>query len=99
MYLDIGTNIGIQVLNRINYRYLKDSINKSELTLQIRKLFEPTKYPSAPIHPIFNEYFHRNIKDLNSSLPYICAIGIEPNPNHEKTLNSKKFIKKRLKLV
>jgi len=64
VYLDVGTNIGIQ----------------------IRKLFEPTKYESALIHPVFEEYFHRKIEDLNSSLPYICAVGFEPNPNHEKIL-------------
>jgi len=64
VYLDIGTNIGIQ----------------------IRKLYEPKKYDAAPVHDIFNKYFHRNIEDLNSTLPYICAIGIEPNPNHEQKL-------------
>ena len=53
---------------------------------QIRKLYEPKKYDSAPVHDIFNQYFHRNIEDLNSTLPYICAIGIEPNPNHEQKL-------------
>ena len=55
---------------------------------QIRKLYEPKKYKFAPVHDIFNEYFHRNIKDLNSSLPYICTIGIEPNPTHEQELKS-----------
>ena len=58
---------------------------------QIRKLYEPTKYKGAPVHDIFNKYFHRNIKDLNSSLPYICAIGIEPNPTHEQELKSNSY--------
>ena len=57
--------------------------------LQIRKLYEPAKYESALIHPVFLEYFHRNVTELSSSLPYICAIGFEPNPNHEQMLKSK----------
>ena len=57
--------------------------------LQIRKLYEPAKYESALIHPVFLEYFHRNVTELSSSLPYICAIGFEPNPNHEQLLKSK----------
>ena len=60
----------------------------SEKLSQIRKLYEPKKYDAAPVHDIFNKYFHRNIEDLNSTLPYICAIGIEPNPNHEQKLKS-----------
>ena len=59
--------------------------------LQIRKLYEPAKYESALIHPVFLEYFHRNVTELSSSLPYICAIGFEPNPNHEPMLKSKNF--------
>ena len=58
-------------------------------SLQIRKLYEPEKYESALIHPVFLEYFHRNLNELSSSLPYICAIGFEPNPNHEQMLKSK----------
>ena len=64
VYLDVGTNIGIQ----------------------IRKLFEPSLYKNAKIHQVFNKYFNRNVNNLTSSLPYICAVGFEPNPNHENTL-------------
>ena len=40
---------------------------------------------------VFNKYFNRNVNNLNRSLPYICAVGFEPNPNHEKTLKELNF--------
>ena len=58
----------------------------SNVGIQIRKLYEPSKYEGAKIHPVFDKYFHRRIQSLNSSLPYICAVGFEPNPNHENKL-------------
>ena len=58
----------------------------SNVGIQIRKLYEPSKYVGATIHPVFDKYFHRNIQSLNSSLPYICAVGFEPNPHHESKL-------------
>ena len=64
MYLDVGTNTGVQ----------------------IRKLYEPKDYPNAKIHKVFDEYFQRKMDSLSDSLPYICAIGFEPNPNFEKFL-------------
>ena len=101
MYLDIGTNIGIQVCVYLHNLYFNHSIyvfpvkhyasTTSEKLSQICKLYEPKKYDAAPVHDIFNKYFHRNIKDLNSSLPYICAIGIEPNPTHEQELKSNSY--------
>ena len=75
----------------LGFRYVYTYIiytSTSEKLSQIRKLYEPKKYDAAPVHDIFNKYFHRNIEDLNSTLPYICAIGIEPNPNHEQKLKS-----------
>ena len=59
VYLDLGTNIGIQV----------------------RKLYEPKLYPDAKFHEFFEKYFKRG-----SSLPYICTVGFEPNPNHVQAL-------------
>ena len=67
--------------------------------LQIRKLYEPAKYESALIHPVFLEYFHRNVTELSSSLPYICAIGFEPNPNHEPMLKSKISKYTKIKII
>ena len=66
VYLDVGTNIGIQ----------------------IRKLYQPQLYKDAQIHPVFEKYFNRKIDALDASLPYICAVGFEPNPHHEEALKS-----------
>ena len=53
--------------------------------VQIRKLYEPKLYPGAPIHSAFDKYFNRS----ETTLPYICAVGFEPNPKHEEWLQSK----------
>jgi len=61
VYLDLGTNRGVQV----------------------RKLYEPSLFPLAPIHDTFNKYFgdaeYRDPAD-------ICTVGFEPNPAHEHHL-------------
>ena len=54
--------------------------------IQIRKLYEPEKYPDAKIHRIFDEHFKR--KNVTST-GHICAIGCEPNPRHVPILQSK----------
>ena len=54
--------------------------------IQIRKLYEPEKYPNASIHKFFDEHFKRN--NVSSSR-HICAIGFEPNPRHVSILQSK----------
>jgi len=65
-YLDIGSNIGVQV----------------------RKLFEPSRYPNAPVIPLFDTYFgtarNRSRKEGN----LLCAIGIEMNPHHDVRLKA-----------
>ena len=67
VYLDVGSNIGVQ----------------------IRKLFEPERYPGAPIHSIFNQNFG-TINERKSSHSghesFLCAIGFEPNPRHAEYL-------------
>ena len=67
VYLDVGSNIGVQ----------------------IRKLFEPERYPDAPIHSYFNQNFG-TIEKRKSSHPgpasFLCAIGFEPNPRHVEYL-------------
>jgi len=59
IYLDVGSNIGVQV----------------------RKLFEPAKYPDAAILPTFTRLFGEpeGRRGLASGL---CALGLEPNPEH-----------------
>jgi hypothetical protein len=61
VYLDIGSNIGIQV----------------------RKLFEPSRYPGASVLPLFDQYFGLN-RHLARDL---CAIGVEMNPKHTMRLS------------
>ena len=73
VYLDVGTNVGIQ----------------------IRKLFEPSKYPGASVHSIFDLSFGTiENRQRQGNKHKVCAIGFEPNFQHtadlkklEKTYN------------
>ena len=56
--------------------------------IQIRKLFQPQLYQDAKIHPVFEKSFNRKNDLLETSLPYICAVGFEPNAHHEEVLKS-----------
>ena len=47
--------------------------------VQIRKLFEPHKFPAADVLPIFDKYFGP-VEERDSST--VCAVGFEPNPEH-----------------
>ena len=59
----------------------------SNIGVQIRKLFEPTKYPNAPVHSIFSSYFGTPEERHNSTEGrVVCAVGFEPNPNHTQYL-------------
>ena len=67
VYLDVGSNIGVQ----------------------IRKLFEPERYPDAPILSYFNQNFGTIDKRKSSHsghASFLCAIGFEPNPRHAEYL-------------
>ena len=55
----------------------------SNVGVQIRKLYEPKKYPGAGILPYFEKYFP-NAANNEDSL--ICAIGFEANFKHVETL-------------
>lgn len=57
IYLDLGTNLGVQ----------------------IRKVYEPQRFPNASINPFFDRYF------LNRTA--VCSFGFEPNPVHNPTLD------------
>ena len=64
VYLDVGSNIGVQ----------------------IRKLYEPEKYPNAKVHSVFNTQFGPvNLRKRKVS-ESICAVGFEPNNHHTKYL-------------
>jgi len=53
----------------------------SNLGVQVRKLFEPQKYPHAPMLPLFTKYFGDRIERTAASSG-LCALGLEPNPEH-----------------
>ena len=53
----------------------------SNIGVQIRKLFEPHKYPGAPVHSLFTETF------ASTDRCRVCAIGVEPNPRHRNRLS------------
>jgi len=52
----------------------------TNIGVQIRKLFEPEKYPGSLVLPIFDKYFGRGHRCK------VCAIGFEPNPKLRKRL-------------
>ena len=52
----------------------------SNIGVQIRKLYEPQKYPGAPVHSLFAETF------ASTDRCRVCAIGVEPNPRHRNRL-------------
>ena len=54
----------------------------SNIGVQIRKLYEPQKYPGAVVHRIFNEAFGSSRSDRKN----VCTIGFEPNPAHSERL-------------
>ncbi len=73
VYIDLGSNIGVQV----------------------KKLFEPEKYPLRKKHTqalnvvlkLFDNKFG-NVTERKSPKSSLCAFGFEPNPRHHKRLRS-----------
>ena len=51
----------------------------TNIGVQIRKLYEPSRYPNAPVLAIFDKYFGDRRGE-------VCAIGIELNPSHTSRL-------------
>ena len=47
----------------------------TNIGVQIRKLYEPEKYPNAPALRIFDDVFGINRCG-------VCTVGVEPNPHH-----------------
>ena len=62
----------------------------SNVGIQVRKLFEPTKYPKAFAHKVFREAF-----GVNRDPGQVCAVGFEPNPRHAEKLRGIFSIKNR----
>ena len=61
----------------------------SNIGIQVRKLFEPEKYPKAHVLPVYDKLFG-NIKERRYENrdhgKRICAVGFEPNPAHTQYL-------------
>ena len=55
----------------------------TNIGVQIRKLFEPHKYASAEVLPVFDEVFG----PIADRCANTCAIGFEPNPTHKERLD------------
>jgi FkbM family methyltransferase len=61
----------------------------SNIGVQVRKLFEPERYPEAPVLQLFSDIFGaEEDRRLPSSSTGLCALGIEPNPSHRAHLAS-----------
>jgi len=61
----------------------------SNIGVQVRKLFEPEKYPGALILPLFEKKFgSAEARRVDGKESGICALGFEPNPNWEGTLQA-----------
>ena len=67
-------------MHRCEHLYLDVGSN---IGVQIRKLFEPHKYPGAPVHTMFDASFGAASGGKRCR---VCAIGVEPNPRHRKRL-------------
>lgn len=53
----------------------------TNVAVQIRKLYDPDKFPGAKIHPLFDAYFGRERSK-------VCSVGFEPNSAHVPYLES-----------
>lgn len=59
----------------------------SNIGVQVRKLFEPTRYHGAPVLKIFNSVFGKVEQRVRpSSQSGLCAFGFEASPVHQERL-------------
>jgi len=59
----------------------------SNIGVQVRKLFEPERYPGAPALKLFDATFGVvQDRQLPSTATGLCALGLEPNPAHRAHL-------------
>ena len=56
----------------------------SNIGVQVRKLYEPARYPNAEVLPIFDQYFGRHRHNTKG----LCAFGFELNPSHTARLHA-----------
>jgi len=73
-------------LNECRSIYLDVGAN---MGVQVRKLFEPEQYPGADIAKAFDRIFGpAMMRRAASETSGICALGVEPNPEHSARLQS-----------
>lgn len=59
----------------------------SNIGVQIRKFYEPQRYPGATVIPMFDKYFgYEEQRRKTSSESGICILGFEPNQVHQDRL-------------
>jgi GR25 family glycosyltransferase involved in LPS biosynthesis len=59
----------------------------SNIGVQVRKLFEPERYPEAPLLQVFDQLFGApEDRSLPAEQTGLCALGLEPNPQHKAHL-------------
>jgi len=51
--------------------------------IQVRKLYEPRKYPDSKVHTLFDKFFGLPTERNSSE---ICTVGFEPDPRHRMDL-------------
>lgn len=57
--------------------------------VQVRKFFEPQKYPKAPLLDQFDEVFGAPLtRTAPSETTGLCVLGLEPNPEHGERLEA-----------
>ena len=58
----------------------------SNVGVQVRKLYEPSKYPKAlATHKVYRRFFGSEEPEARCG---VCAIGVEPNPHHRARLTT-----------
>ena len=77
---EVRDTIRVSEFAHCKYVYLDIGSN---IGVQIRKLFEPSRYPGAGVLPLFDQYFGKK-RHLARDL---CAIGVEMNPKHTMRLS------------
>ena len=89
MDLDTPTRLDPQYSNILDGCYHVYLDVGSNLGVQVRKLFEPYKYPDAKVHRVFDLLFgERALRNytMKGNDKHVCAVGFEPNSKLSKYL-------------
>ena len=88
------SKLSVSIQNEYSYNILDGCYHVyidvgTNIGVQIRKLFEPQKYPEAYVNPLFDSMFGNITERLQKSQDgghMVCAIGFEPNSHHTSYL-------------